>query len=121
MFTLMTMLQFLYLPVPELEPALAFYRDTLGWSEGWREGDHTVALAMPGVQVQLMVDVDAERAGRPGPILVVDDTREWITARRHELTVWLEPIEIPGGWWAGFEDPYGNAVYVLDQSAANEA
>ena len=47
--------------------------------------------------------------------------REWIKQRRGELTVWLEPIEIPGGWWAGFEDPHGNAVYVLDQSNANEA
>ena len=37
------------------------------------------------------------------------------------LTVWLEPIEIPGGWWAGFEDPHGDAVYVLDRSNANEA
>ena len=76
---------------------------------------------MPGVDVQLMVDVDTERVGRPGPMLVVDDAREWIKQRRGELTVWLEPIEIPGGWWAGFEDPHGNAVYVLDQSNANEA
>ena len=92
-----------------MAPALAFYRDTLGWAEKWREGDHTVSLAMPGVDVQLMVDVDPERVNRPGPMLVVDDA------------VWLEPIEIPGGWWAGFEDPHGNAVYVLDQSNANAA
>jgi catechol 2,3-dioxygenase-like lactoylglutathione lyase family enzyme len=117
----MATVEFFYLPVPELGPALAFYRDTLGWVEGWREGDHTVSLAMPGVDVQLMVDVDPERVGRPGPILVVDDAREWINQRRGELTVWLEPLEIPGGWWAGFEDPHGNAVYVLDQSSANEA
>jgi predicted enzyme related to lactoylglutathione lyase len=112
----MTTVEFFYLPVPELAPALAFYRDKLGWAEKWREGDHTVALVMPGVNVQLMVDVDPERVGRPGPVLVVDDAREWINQRRGELTVWLEPMEIPGGWWAGFSDPHGNAVYVLDQS-----
>ena len=44
----MSKVEFLYLPVPELAPALAFYRDKLGWTEGWREGDHTVSLAMPG-------------------------------------------------------------------------
>ncbi|OSC40338.1 VOC family protein [Mycobacterium decipiens] len=116
----MTTLGFLYLPVPELGSALAFYRDTLGWTEAWREGDHTVALALPGTEVQLMVDVDTERIGRPGPMLVVDDARAWIAKRSHELAVWLEPIEIPGGWWAGFEDLHGNAVYVLDQSTADQ-
>jgi predicted enzyme related to lactoylglutathione lyase len=113
----MTALEFLYLPVPELAPALAFYRDELGWEEGWREGETTVALAMPGSAVQLMVDVDAE--GRSGPVFVVDDVRAWITARRDTIDVWLEPNEIPGGWWAGFSDPFGNPVYVLDQSAEN--
>jgi predicted enzyme related to lactoylglutathione lyase len=49
-------------------------------------------------------------------MLMVDDARKWIDERRGALNVWLEPIEIPGGWWAGFEDPHGNAVYVLDQS-----
>jgi predicted enzyme related to lactoylglutathione lyase len=112
----MSTVGFYYLPVPELAPALAFYRDALGWTEGWREGDHTVALEMPGVTAQLMIDVDPERVGRPGPMLVVEDVRTWISERRDALTVWLEPIEIPGGWWAGFEDPHGNAVYVLDQS-----
>ena len=117
----MATVEFFYLPVPELAPALAFYRDTLGWTEGWREGDHTVSLAMPGVDVQLMVDVDPERVGRPGPISSSTTPVDGSTQRRGELTVWLEPIEIPGGWWAGFEDPHGNAVYVLDQSSANEA
>ena len=28
----------LYLPVPDLAKALAFYRDGLGWAEVWREG-----------------------------------------------------------------------------------
>lgn len=117
----MATVSFFYVPVPELAPALTFYRDTLGWTEGWREGDHTVALTMPGVEVQLMVDVDTERVGRPGPMLLVDDVRTWIDERRAELTVWLEPVEIPGGWWAGFADPHGNAVYVLDQSLDNDS
>jgi predicted enzyme related to lactoylglutathione lyase len=117
----MSTIAFFYLPVPELAPALAFYRDTLGWTEGWREGDSTVSLAMPGSEVQLMVDVDTEGAYRPGPVIVVNDARGWINERRNTLTVCLEPNEIPGGWWAGFCDPFGNPVYVLDQSTDNEA
>jgi predicted enzyme related to lactoylglutathione lyase len=117
----MATVEFFYLPVPELAPALTFYRDKLGWAEKWREADHTVSLTMPGVDVQLMVDVDPERVGRPGPIIVVDDARGWLDQRRDELTVWLEPLQIPGGWWGGFEDPHGNAVYVLDQSLETEA
>ena len=114
----MTAVEFLYLPVPELESALAFYRDALGWEEGWREGQTTVALAMPGSAVQLMLDVDGDAPGA-GPVMVVDDVRAWISARRDSLEVCREPNEIPGGWWAGFCDPFGNPVYVLDQSTEN--
>ena len=116
----MSTVEFFYLPVPDLQPALAFYREGLGWEEGWREGDTTVSLALPGSAVQLMVDKDDNTLG-PGPVLVVDDVREWIGRRRDTLDVRREPHEIPGGWWAGFCDPFGNAVYVLDQSTADPA
>ena len=63
---------------PSWRPRLPSTASTLGWAGKWREGDHTVSLAMPGVDVQLMVDVDPERVNRPGAMLVVDDAREWI-------------------------------------------
>jgi catechol 2,3-dioxygenase-like lactoylglutathione lyase family enzyme len=42
-------------PVPELATALPFYRDTLGFTEAWREGSDTVAFELPGGDVQVMV------------------------------------------------------------------
>ena len=39
--------EFLFVPTADLNASLAFYRDALGFSEVWREGDSTVALAVP--------------------------------------------------------------------------
>ena len=108
----------MYLPVPDLTCALAFYRDTLGWAERWREGDTTATVKFPGGSVQLMLDVDTDGTARPGPMLIVDDCRAGLAERDGTFKVVREPAEIPGGWWAAFEDPFGNVVYVGDQSAA---
>ena len=40
----------LYLPVPDLAKALAFYRDGLGWAEAWREGETTAGLQLPAIR-----------------------------------------------------------------------
>lgn len=112
----MKQLDFLYVPVSDLTAALAFYRDKLGLKEGWREGETTVSIELPGNEAQLMLDVDPD--GRPGPVFHVDDVLAF--HREHpDFTWWLEPNEIPGGHWAGFEDTSGNAIYVLDQATAD--
>ena len=108
--------EFFYLPVDDLDRALRLYRDTLGWPEAWREGDTTASLKMPGDHVQLMLDQAPNASYRPGPVLLVDDVRAWYERRREVLEFWLQPDEIPGGYWAAFDDGLGNAVYVLDQS-----
>ena len=77
----MATLNIMYLPVPDLTAALAFYRDTLGWEEGWREGDATATVKFPGGSVQLMLDVDTDGTARPGPMLIVDDCRAWLAER----------------------------------------
>jgi catechol 2,3-dioxygenase-like lactoylglutathione lyase family enzyme len=115
----MATFEFMYLPVPDLPKALDFYRDTLGWEEGWREGDGTATVSFPGGSTQLMLDADAGGDAKPGPILVVDSVQEWLAERAGALKVGLEPTPIPGGWWGAFEDPFGNLVYVLDQSTAD--
>ena len=115
----MSNIDFLYLPVADLDQALAFYRDTLGWPEAWREGDTTVSLKMPGDHVQLMIDHDEDGSFRPGPVVTVDDVRAWHAERRDTLQFWLPPGKIPGGYWAAFDDGFGNAVYVADQSTAD--
>lgn len=52
-------------PVTNLRAALALYRDRLGWQEAWREGEGTVALKLPGSDVQLMLDLSEEFAAAP--------------------------------------------------------
>ncbi|WP_026877412.1 VOC family protein [Jiangella gansuensis] len=112
-------LTYLYVSVPELAPALAFYRDQLGLDEAWREGESTVAFALPGTDVQLMLDVpvDADERWQSGPFYEVDDVRAFMK-ERSELR-WLgEAIDMPGGQTATFADPAGNVMHVFDQSAA---
>ncbi len=115
----MSNIEFLYLPVPDLSTALAFYRDALGWPEAWREGETTVSLKMPGDHLQLMIDHDPDGTFRPGPVIAVDDVRAWHAERADTLRFWLQPAPIPGGWWAGFDDVFGNAIYIADQSTAD--
>jgi catechol 2,3-dioxygenase-like lactoylglutathione lyase family enzyme len=115
----MDKVEFFYLPVDDLDRALRLYRDRLGWPEAWREGDTTASLKMPGDQVQLMLDQVSDGSFRPGPVVLVDDVKAWCEQRREVLEFWLQPDEIPGGYWAAFDDGFGNAVYVLDQSTAD--
>jgi catechol 2,3-dioxygenase-like lactoylglutathione lyase family enzyme len=108
-------LTFVYAPVADLNPALAFYRDTLGWSEAWREGTDTVAFHLPESSVQVMVAVDDGAAA--GPMYLVPDVTRFL-AERPDLHVVLYPREIPDGQVAGFADPGGNVIYVFDQAKA---
>jgi predicted enzyme related to lactoylglutathione lyase len=107
-------LTFIYAPVAELAPSLAFYRDTLGWSEAWREGADTVAFQVPdtpGVQVMVTVRQDDQP---PGPMYRVDSVAEFLAATP-SLTVTMSPREIPGGVVAAIVDPAGNTLFVFDQ------
>jgi catechol 2,3-dioxygenase-like lactoylglutathione lyase family enzyme len=108
-------LEFVYLPVPDLQPALALYRDTLGFDELWREGELTVGLAIPGTETAIMVDAAATPGAAPGPIFGVDRVDDWLEGR--VLDVVMAPSDIPGGRIMCFRDPGGNQVYVMDQSA----
>ncbi len=113
-------LEFLYLPTRDLSAALALYRDGLGWQEAWREGESTVSLALPGTEVQLMLDATDPDAAF-GPIFVVESVHDFHTGRPSELRISMEPEAIPGGFMATFEDQSGNTIYVMDQSEAAAA
>lgn len=107
-------LTFVYAPVSDLAPALAFYRDTLGLDELWREGDTTVGFALPGSDVGVMVGVDTEP---PGPMYLVDDAAAWVAAHP-DLTPATPLAEIPDGAVVRYFDPAGNSFYVFDQKGA---
>ena len=108
-------LEFLFAPTSDMAASLALYRDAFGASEVWREGDTTVALGMPGTDVQLMLD--ANDAGAPaGPVFVVDSVERFHADAASALDVVEGPAEIPGGFMATYRDPNGLAIYVMDQS-----
>jgi catechol 2,3-dioxygenase-like lactoylglutathione lyase family enzyme len=108
-------LEFLFIPTSDLSASLALYRDGLGFTEMWREGDATVALTLPGTDVQFMLDANDPDAPL-GPLFVVDSVETFHAARPQTLAVVEEPSEIPGGFLATYQDPGGATIYVMDQS-----
>lgn len=113
-------LEFLFVPTSDLTATLALYRDTLGFTEAWREGDTTVALTQPNSDVQVMLDANDPKAP-VGPLFVVDSVKAFHAARPATLAVGEEPTEIPGGFLATYQDPGGATIYVMDQSTDQNA
>ena len=110
-------LSFVYVPVTDLKEALAFYRDTLGLEESWREGELAAGLKLADTDVELMLD-QVDDGSQAGPAFLLDDVRAFHQQRRGELRFRTEPEPIPGGWWAVLAGPSGDVVYLLDQSEA---
>ena len=108
-------LEFLLVPTSDLNASLALYRDGLGFTEVWREGDTTVALSLPGSDVHLMLDAN-DSSAPVGPVFVVDSVGAFHATRAESLTVVSAPSEIPGGFLASYQDPGGATIYVMDQS-----
>ena len=108
-------LEFLLIPTKDLTASLVFYRDGLGFTELWREGDSTAALSLPGSELQVMLDsTDPDAA--VGPIFVVESVEKFHAALPSNLAVVDEPAEIPGGFMATYRESGGTTLYVLDQS-----
>ena len=108
-------LEFLFIPTSDLAASLALYRDHLGFTEVWREGDATAALALADSGVQIMLDANDPQAP-VGPLFVVDSVETFHAERPENLVVVEEPSEIPGGYMATYQGPGGAFVYVMDQS-----
>lgn len=113
-------LEFLFVPTSDLEASLNLYRDGLGFTEMWREGDTTAALTLPGSEVQLMVDSNDPNAP-VGPLFVVDSVESFHASRPDSLSVVDEPSAIPGGFQATYTEPGGGTIYVIDQSTDSGA
>jgi catechol 2,3-dioxygenase-like lactoylglutathione lyase family enzyme len=108
-------LEFLLIPTNDLTASLAFYRDGLGFTELWREGDSTAAISLVGSETQIMLDsTDPDAA--VGPIFVVDSVQKFHLELPSNLAVVDEPAEIPGGFMATYRESGGTTLYVLDQS-----
>lgn len=108
-------LEFLFVPTSDLAASLEVYRDVLGFTELWREGDTTVALSQPGSDVQIMLDANDPDAPVT-PLFVVDSAKAFHATRPSSLTTIQEPSEIPGGYLAIYQDAGGTTIQVMDQS-----
>ena len=81
-------LEFLFAPTSDLGAWYALYRDHFGAEEVWREGETTIALRLPGSDVQLMLD--SNDANAPvGPLFIVESVAEF--HQTHERRSWR--------WW----------------------
>jgi len=101
------------LPVPDLDAALAFYRDRLGHRLLWRTGT-AAGLRLPGSDTELVL-----RTGQPRPevdFLVdsADEAAAQLVAAGGRVLV--EPFDIPVGRLAVAADPFGNSLTFLDLS-----
>jgi catechol 2,3-dioxygenase-like lactoylglutathione lyase family enzyme len=109
-------LAFVYCPVNDVEAALRFYRDLLGFEVAWREGETTVGLRLPDTDVRLMLDHDDAEDNRAGPVFLVTSVDAFWREHRETVRFIRQPVDIPGGRWAVFQDPSGHPVRILDES-----
>jgi predicted enzyme related to lactoylglutathione lyase len=101
-------LDYLYLPAPEIEAAIAFYTETLGGELLWRirDGDTWVAAVRLAPAAPLVVLANHLEPGRG---LLVYRARSLAETQRrlagHGWSVEGEPFELPQGPCVVFRDP----------------
>lgn len=111
-------LVFLYHPVNNLKESLSFYRETLGFEEAWREGEHTVALNIPDSEVSLLLEDDEKEMGAGG-VFLVDSVDKFYLENKESLEFVKEPIDIPPGRYAIYKDNSGNHIRIIDFTKEN--
>ena len=103
----------LSLPVPDLDRALAFYRDELGHELRWRSST-AAGLRMPESDAELVLHAES----RPMETdLLVDSAAE--AAERFVRaggTIVKGPFDVQVGQAVVVQDPFGNVLVLLDLS-----
>jgi len=99
--------------VPDLEEALAFYRDRLGHRLVWRRPE-AAGLAMPGTDTEILLHTGERRLEVD---FLVDSADE--AAREFEAAggaVVVSPFDIQIGRCVVVKDPWGHVLTLLDMS-----
>ena len=121
-------LEVVVLPVSDIDRAVAFYRDQVGFTldhDTTNEHMHVVQLTPQGSGCSIVIgDLPAQRQMEPGSMkglqLVVEDAQ---AARQELLDRGVEVSEVTvfderdGGTFFGFEDPDGNSWAVQEIKA----
>ena len=101
--------------VPDVDEALAFYRDRLGLELAWRRGPSDAGLKMRGSDTEVVVV--REELGAPEVDILVESADG--AARdfgRLGGRVVVPPFDVAIGRCAVVADPWGNRFVVLDMS-----
>jgi lactoylglutathione lyase len=101
------------LPVPNLDEALAFYRDRLGHELVWRN-ERSAGLRLPDADAEIVLHTDE----RGQEIDFKVESADAAAARFAEAggTVLVPPFEIQIGRCVVVADPWGNRLVLLDIS-----
>ena len=101
-------------PVPDLDQGLHFYRDRLGQELVWRnDAEGQVGLRLPESQAELVLSTNLEYAVN-WLVTSVSEAVEVILEAGGQVI--LESTPIPVGRVAVVNDPFGNALVLLDLS-----
>ena len=103
----------LQVPVPDLEAALAFYRDGLGHALIWRT-ETAAGLRMPDTDAEIVVQTERPQFEANLLVEAVAGAVERFVAAGG--TVLAAPFDIAIGRCAVVRDPWGNVLVLLDQS-----
>lgn len=88
-FTLMGVI----LPVDNLDTALRFYSDTLGWTLQFRDGDRYASLDAGGTTIALAAPAEQPVKGQPALLVKVRDlSREAVRLSDAGVDILLEPV-----------------------------
>ncbi len=109
-------LTLIYVPSKDAAVSARFYRETLGWQEAWREGETTIALTIPGSDIQLMLDEDETEPRQTGPMFKVEDVIDFYRRNQGNLEFLSAPKDIPPGKYVAFRDVDGYAIRLYDET-----
>src|SRR4029453_18957691 len=102
-------------PVPDFDRGLQFYRDQLGHELVWRnDAVGQVGLRLPEGQAELVLSTNLEYAVN-WLVTSVSEAVETIVEAGGKVI--LGPTQVPVGRLAIVNDPFGNALVLLDLSA----
>lgn len=102
------------IPVPDLEAGLRFYRDRLGHKLRWRnDAIGQAGLALPDSNTEIVLATQLDYAPN-WLVKSADEAAAAIQAAGGQIEV--EAFDIPVGRVAVVADPFGNALVLVDLS-----
>ncbi|HEX5504893.1 MAG TPA: VOC family protein [Thermomicrobiales bacterium] len=102
-----------WIPVPDLESGLAFYRDRLGHDLNWRTATQA-GLRLPDTDAELVIQTERPELEVDLLVASADDAARAVEAAGGSVVE--PPFDIQIGRCAVVRDPFGNRLVLLDMS-----